>query len=281
MNHKSTVYAHCLVKNESRWLWFAVTSIIDHVDKLLLWDTGSTDGSLEIERELVKKYPDKILFKERKIETPDDFANARQEMLDATKSDWFIVLDGDEIWWEESIRTLLSEIDSADENVEAFVVPTVNPVGDIFHFQEESAGMYRFGNLKGHYNLRAVRRNIQGLHSKGIHGVWGWADGSGKQIQDRNTYKVIKAPYLHTTFLPRASTRAKDEGVIKRSNKLKYELGNPAPFDYYYPEVLFRSRPVFIESPWKTMSLGFKARAFFETPLRKIKRRLFVSKPGY
>ena len=64
MNHKSTLWAHTMVKNEARWLWYSVNSVIDHVDKLLLWDTGSTDGSIEIEKELVRKYPNKIVFKQ-------------------------------------------------------------------------------------------------------------------------------------------------------------------------------------------------------------------------
>ncbi|KKR53922.1 MAG: Glycosyl transferase family 2 [Candidatus Woesebacteria bacterium GW2011_GWD2_40_19] len=67
------VWAHTLVKNEEKWLWYSVTSVIDHVDKLLLWDTGSTDKSIEIEKELEKKYPGKIELKQRKITSPSDF----------------------------------------------------------------------------------------------------------------------------------------------------------------------------------------------------------------
>ena len=90
-----TVWAHTLVKNEEKWLWYSVTSVIDHVDKLLLWDTGSTDKSIEIEKELKKKYPGKIELKQRKIIFPADFTKTRQEMLDVTSSNWFIVLDAD------------------------------------------------------------------------------------------------------------------------------------------------------------------------------------------
>ena len=69
-------------------------------------------------------------------------------------------------------------------------MPTFNLVGDIFHYQEEAAGKYRFGDLKGHYNLRAVKRDIPGLHSEGSHGVWGWADQDNKQIQ-KSFEKVV------------------------------------------------------------------------------------------
>jgi hypothetical protein len=63
--------------------------------------------------------------------------------------------------------------------------------------------------------------------------------------------------------------------------KLKYEIGEPFPKDFYYPEVFFRPRPEIVESPWKVMNPKFKFRALFETPPRKIKRRLWWGKAGY
>jgi glycosyltransferase involved in cell wall biosynthesis len=272
------VWAHSLVKNEAKWLWYSVSSVIDRVDKVLLWDTGSVDGSVEIERELEREYPGKIIFRQRKQETASDFTNVRQEMLNETKSDWFLMLDGDEIWYGDSIKKVIDTVNKKNKDVESIVVPTINLVGDIFHYQEKSAGKYRFGDIVGHYNLRLINRNIPGLHSQGIHGVWGWADGDNKMIQDRNTYKFIDAPYLHATNLKRSDS---DINVIKREKKFRFELGENFPKDYYYPEVFFKDRPANISSPWSTMSTSFKLRAFFETPLRKIKRRVWSGRAGY
>lgn len=276
------VWAHTLVKNEEKWLWYSVTSVIDHVDKLLLWDTGSTDKSIEIEKELEKKYPGKIELKQRKITFPSDFTKTRQEMLDVTSSDWFIVLDADEIWYEDSIKKVIGTINNGGQNIESVVVPTINLVGDVFHRQAESAGRYRFGSRVGHYNLRAVKRDIPGLHSEGVHGVWGWVDDENKMIQDRNSDKIkfVDASYLHTTFLPRAG-EGKDKEVIKRQKKLKYEIGGSFPGDFYYPEVFFRPRPEIVPSPWKTMDPTFKIISHIETPLRKLKRRIWWGKAGY
>ena len=276
------IWAQTMVKNEARWLWYSVTSVIDHVDKVLLWDTGSTDESLEIEKALLNKYPNKILFKQREQKTPEDFTIVRQEMLDATKSNWFLMLDGDEIWWEDSIKKVISEINT-NNDIESVVVPTINVVGDIFHRQNELAGRYKFGNKFGHYNLRAVNRNIPGLHSQGEHGVWGWADEDNKMIQDREESSVgfVDGPYLHTTFLQRGSSKGDDKNVIKRSKKLKYEFGENLPKDFFYPESLFKDRPEMILSPWGVMTNNFKFKAFFETPARQIKRKVWLGKPGY
>jgi glycosyltransferase involved in cell wall biosynthesis len=277
------LWAHTLVKNEARWLWFSLTSVLPYVDKVLLYDSGSTDGSIEIEKELQKRFPEKIILKNAKIESAEDFTKVRQEMLDATKSDWFLMVDGDEIWWEDSIKKVMNVIKSNESNkgIESIVVPTVNLVGDIFHYQPQNAGKYKFSSRVGHYNLRAVRRDIPGLHSQGVHGIWGWADGDNKMIQDRNTFEFVDAPYLHATFLPRAGSRSQDSEVIKRKNKLKYEIGKSFPLDFFYPEVFFKEKPSIVESPWVSMSKIYKSKAFFETPLRKIKRKLIWGKPGY
>lgn len=278
------ITVHTLFQNEARWLWYSVNSVIDYVDKILLWNAGSSDSSYEIAKIIKNKYPEKVSLKQIGKLSPQDFTNARQDMLDQTDTDWFLVVDGDEIWWEESIKQVVKSIKGitgiTGKNVESIVVPTINLVGDIFHFQDRSAGKYQFGQYKGHYNLRAVNRKIPGLYSKNPHGTWGWADGDGKMIQDRNTFKFINAPYLHATFLSRGE-EGKDKEVPKRQKKLKYEIGNNFPFDFYYPEVFFKPRPHSISSPWYTMDSAYKLRAFWQTPIRRLKRKVINVPAGY
>lgn len=280
-----TIAAHCLVKNESRFVWYAVMSVVGVVDKVLLWDTGSTDGTREvIERIRELEISKKINFREVGDVSPEEFTKVRQEMLEATDTDWFIVVDGDEIWWEDSIKKVVQIVKgSTGRNIESIVVPTINLVGDIYHYQEEVAGQYQLAGRRGHLNLRAVNRKIPGLCSKGEHGVWGWADEKGRMIQDRDPEKIkfVDAPYLHATHLPRGAARSADFAVPKRKQKLKHELGIKFPRDFYYPEVFFRPKPKIVPSPWEKMSASFKIRAGLETPLKRIKRRVLPSKIGY
>lgn len=277
-----SIIVHTLVKNEARWLWYSVSSVVEYVDKILLWDSGSTDETLEIIKELRKKYPNKIDFKEREINSAEEFTQVRQEMLDETTSDWFLVVDGDEVWWDDSIRKVIKLIQEKGNELESVVVPTINPVGDIFHYQEEAAGKYKIVGKVGHFNLRAINTRIPGLQALGPHGQMGWADGEGKMIQERGSEKVIfvDAPYLHMTHLKRAGGN-KDAEVVKRTMKLKYEIGRSFPKDFYYPEAFFSDRPRMVPSPWGVMGPGFKLRAVIETPARKLKRRVWKGRVGY
>lgn len=273
------IWAHTVFKNEERWLWYSVTSVIDSVDRLLLWDTGSTDRSWEIAKLLKDKYKDKIDLRQYGEVTPEEFTKVRQEMLDATYADWFLIVDGDEIWWEEGIKKVIKEINE-NKKIESIVVRNYNLVGDVYHYFPNYLGKYTFGKLKGNYALRAIKRSIKGLCSEGKHGVWGWSDGE-KHIQDRETYGFVDTAYLHTTFLPRGEDRGNDIRVPKRSKKLKYEIGLEFSKDFLYPEVFFKYRPDFIISPWRPMNFYYKLRAYFETPLKKVKRRFNDKKVGY
>ncbi|MEK7092225.1 MAG: glycosyltransferase [Patescibacteria group bacterium] len=291
---KMTITAHTLVKNEARFVWYAVMSVINYVDKVLLWDTGSTDGTLEILKEIKKSTNKEIDLREVGEVDPIGFTKVRQEMLDSTNTDWFIVVDGDEIWWEESIQKVKEAINEFDsrklelsdkgKEIESIVVPTINLIGDIYHYQEEAAGQYHLAGKSGHFNLRAVNRSIPGLHSAGPHGKWGWVDGDNRMIQNRSAQKIlfVDAPYLHATFLPRTVSREKDLLVPKRVHKFKYELGIPFPSDFYYPEVFFRPRPGIVPFPWIKRSTNYTIRASIETPFKKLKRRLIKgTKVGY
>lgn len=278
-----TISAHVLVKNEENFVWYSIMSVINYVDNLIIWDTGSKDKTREIIEEILKdsRYNKKISY--TKVDGIFDEQVIRQKMLDETKTDWFVVVDGDEIWWDNSINKVVSLINDSGDALESIVVPMVLPVGDIFHYQENKAGRYKFGDRIGHFALRAINTKIQGLSSLKPHGQWGWVDGDGKMIQDRDPKRIgyIDALYMHTTHLLRTGSRSNDTSVFKRSMKLKHEIGIPFELDFYYPEVFFKPRPSIVPSPWVYPNLYFKLLSIIQTPLRKIKRRFGNEKVGY
>src|SRR3989338_6982361 len=71
---KSNLTIHCVVKNEERWILYALKSILDIADEILIFDTGSTDKTVEI----IKT-----------IKTKKELA---ANLKSVTKSDWGIVV---------------------------------------------------------------------------------------------------------------------------------------------------------------------------------------------
>lgn len=280
---KKSIWVHTLVKNEERYLWYAVMSVIDHVDKILLWDTGSTDKTKDVIREIQKIKGDKIDFKEVGSVDPEQFTKVRQEMLDQTKSDWFLIVDGDEVWWDKSIKEVVKTIQE-ENNLEMIVSPYYNVIGDIYHYQAESAGRYQIDERHGHINIRAINREIPGIHFEKPHGQQGLYDKDGILIQERsNKYrKFVDAPYMHFTNMIRSSSRQSDLNVPKRDRKFKHEIGLSFSKDFHYPEIFYQEKPEIVSSPWNKMSQTYFIRGSGETLLKRIKRKILPNtKVGY
>ena len=253
--------AQMIVKNEENFIWYAINSIIDYVDGIIIWDQGSTDKTIGTIKSIDSP---KIAFKK----VTQEVHALRQKMLEETDADWIFILDGDEIWHGDAVADLRFKIYDLGDKIDAVVVPNYMLIGDIFHYQEKLAGKYRIGDRKGHYNIRAIRKT-DGLRVEGTYPNEAYVTKEGVKVQDINRERILflNKPYLHASFLKRSSKDAK---------KIKYEIGDSFPKDFYYPEVFFKSKPAIVPSPWKSMGFGYKFRAFFETPLRLIYRRILL-----
>lgn len=258
------IWANTIVNNEENFLWFSVTSVIDYVDKVIIWDTGSTDKTVKVVKELRKVYGEKISFKEVGEVSPDKFTKMRQQMLEQSTADWILILDGDEVWWKESIKKVVDEIERKD-NLEGIVVPMYVPVGDIYHFQSEKAGKYQILGRTGHLSLKLFNKKIPGLHVNWPYGKEGFFDKDNRLIQERKNIIFVNAPFLHLTHLRRSSKKRLFE-------KFKYELGDKIEDSFKLPEVLLGSYPDFIPNPLVRISGIDLIKSKVLTPLRKVKR---------
>lgn len=262
------IWANCIIHNEENFIWFAIMSVVDYVDKVLVWDTGSADKTIEIIRKIKEIKGDKVVFREVGPVDNLQFTKMRQLMLDQSDCDWILILDGDEIWWEDSIRKVVKEIKTKGGEIDGIVVPFIVPVGDIYHFQKESAGQYQLLGRRGHLSLRAINKKIPGLHLGGTYGVEGYLDENDIPIQNRNKnrLKFINAPFLHATHLNRS---LRDD-----HHKFKYEIGLEFPSDFSFPEAFYKTWPKVVKSPFGKRSKLYELAAFLIMPYLSIKRGL-------
>lgn len=261
------IWANCIVNNEENFVWFSIMSVIDYVDKIIIYDTGSTDKTVEIIEDIQRVKKDKIYLERVGKINKDEFPKLRQRMLVESKCDWILILDGDEIWWETSIKKCITEITKQRNNLEGVVVPMIVPVGDIYHIQGNEAGEYKLLGRKGHLSLRFINKTIPGLHVDWPYGKESYFDQYNTLVQERSKLIYLEAPYLHVTHLKRSNQRRED-------NKFKFELGNQVGKQFKYPEVLYLPYPDVISSPWKRISGIDLFTANFLTTLRKFKRRI-------
>lgn len=271
-----------MVKNEGRFIWYSLNSVLPFVDQIMVWDTGSTDGTIQIIQSI--KSP-KIAFKEVGEVDPDTFTTMRQQMLKETPKNftWLMILDGDEIWPETAIE---NAVDFARSNpkFESIVVKTNNLVGDIYHKLPESSGRYHLAGRTGHLNLRFMNlKTIPGLNVQKPHGQQGYFDKNGKLVQDRNQKKIkfIDVAYFHATHLQRSVRLKLDAAVPKRKQKLKYEIGDRIDSSEI-PEIFYtRSKPEIVPDVTASAPLTFWLQSLLMTLPRRIKRQILPEKLGY
>lgn len=267
------ICAQTLVKNEDRFLWFAAKSVIDHVDRLMLWDTGSSDQTLVICELLAKQYPHKIEFEKHQVQNPNDVTLLRQQMLDRTKEDWALILDGDEVWWRDSIKVLVSKIQTDGDTLDSIVNPYVNLVGDIYHYQPNNLGKYKIDGRVGFLTIRAFRTTIPGLHVKNTYPLEGYYDKNNVLLQELDPKRRIYMdyPFLHFTHLSRSSK--------VKNKKNKFETGKSLPLDYFYPEVFFEDHPDIVSDVWRKQSTSEKYKSSVNSFI-KLPKRIYAKSMG-
>ena len=207
---------HTIVKNEAIWIKPAIQSVIDHVSEMLVWDTGSTDKTVEVIKSI--KSP-KIKFKQCGFVDRKQLINLRNDQIKVTKTPWFLILDGDEIWPEKNLIQLIKVIKSAKPSTLALVNKTRNCVKDIHHYLPESAGDYHIGPWRGHLNIRAIKNSL-GLKVVGEYPLEAYTYKNIPLQDQPQQLEFVDTWYLHTTHLKRTGWRHQFN-VIDRLKKFK------------------------------------------------------------
>lgn len=267
---KNPITAHMLVKNEDQFIWYAIASILPYVDRLIIFDTGSTDQTIPI----IKLFNDnKIIFQEKKIENAEQLVKLRQKQIAMTKTDWIWIVDGDEIYPNKTVEAVL-DIVSGKKHHNGIIIHRFDLLGDIYHFQDEKVGTYDQFGKKGHYVLRLInRKKIDGLKWLGIYPNEYLADRNNRSIKERGeeNFAFVEERIFHAMYLKRSSSGGNLWMVLNRK-KRKIEFGKEISKNEL-PEVFLQERTGIVPDITKKTNFSYKLFATFTTPLKKIKRK--------
>ncbi|EIJ78038.1 glycosyl transferase family 2 [Bacillus methanolicus PB1] len=118
--HSLDISLCMIVKNEETHLEQCLNSVSNLVREIIVGDTGSEDGSIDIARQ----FGARVIS----VKWEQDFAKARNEVLDQATCSWILVLDADEKasnWDITELEKLL-----ADTSVYGYYVQIVSYVGE-------------------------------------------------------------------------------------------------------------------------------------------------------
>lgn len=89
VRYKGSLAVNIITKNEEESIGRAIKSVADIADEIIVVDTGSNDGTMG------KAISEGATVKQ--VVWNDDFSMPRNEAMAATRSDWILSLDGDEM----------------------------------------------------------------------------------------------------------------------------------------------------------------------------------------
>ncbi|MBI4099937.1 glycosyltransferase [Candidatus Microgenomates bacterium] len=254
----ASVTIHSLVRNEECWVWFALKPWQRAGVPMLVIDDHSTDQTPQIISSL------KIPFQ---ASQGPSVSEIRNKMLSQTTTEWFILLDGDEVWNDAMIDKFLSHLKSVPKNIIGIFLETRNCVGDVWHYLPSDSGRYRLAGHVGHLNIRAYRKK-PGYQWFGQYPLEYYGQKDQPINADPNQLSCFPGFYWHLTHLPRTS-RPGTAGFRRQV----IESGIEVPRSEL-PEVFFLPRPDFVPNPLTRRSPLFTLTAKIVTPIKKLKRLL-------
>lgn len=247
-----SITGHMVVKNEDRWIWFAIMSVIDFLDKLIIFDTGSIDHTNDIIEEIASNqaYKDKIQYDRVGNVSPEEFYKIRQRQIDMTISDYFMVIDGDEIWYKGSLRELERILKNKPDLV---ATRFINVCGDIYHYRLDGRETYCINGETGAITIRVYSKNIPGISCGGVYGVEGFIDSNGEAVQNQKYSTIVQeGKYLHTSLLNRSSAQNGDFSIKYRRSKFRADWDEKFEKDFKFPEIFYCEKlPQYVKSPFE------------------------------
>lgn len=260
------ITAHTIVKNEDVWVWFAINSVLEFVDEVLVTVNGSSDNTERIIRSINSS---KIKLTVVSEVDKAGVVVLRRDQLKATETDWLLILDGDEIWPKKEFEKLLKIAATSSDKIIAFFNRTRNCLGDVFHYLPESEGNYRFGEISGTLNMRLIRKTND-LKIIGEYPLESYINKDGPLAKQLDKISFADCWYLHTSYLKRST-----QDLTKRSGSLGrskfWQIGTRLNSEDM-PEVLFLPRPNLVQNPLQKRSLFYEIAALISDPLIKLNK---------
>lgn len=207
-----TVSLCMIVKNEEKYLERCLKSVQGKVDEIIVVDTGSTDSTIEI----AEKYNSII----RHFEWVNDFAAARNYSIEGVKSEYILVLDGDEYLDENTDL----QIDLAKGKDYYRLL--------IKNYQSEGKSII-------HQNVRLFKSGIGLFYSGKLHEHLNNYDESLNYSGAESEILIHHVGYLPEVVIDRDKNRRNHEIMVKELEE------NPTGYSYFNMAMVYMSDEVY------------------------------------
>ena len=109
-----------LTMNDEFWLPYVLASVQGRFDRYVIYDVGSEDMTWEVIQSFVEaeKAAAEIFYRKLPYCAPEIQGIFRNSMIAEARSDWYFILDGDEIYNPEALDALADEMENMKHQYE-------------------------------------------------------------------------------------------------------------------------------------------------------------------
>jgi len=238
---------HMMVRNEEHWIWFAVLSALPFCQRLMAWDTGSDDRTLDI---LADIDDPRLSVVSLGPTAADCLVATRNQMLKQTDTPWFAIVDGDEVWTDATWRVV--DKHTSDASCDVVVVSVRCPFPRLGFFHSAVDDDFAIAGVRGPFAARVFRRTA-GMQWQG---AWGSdalvrADGHMLTRGEEPFMRVVHEPVWHMTLLSRSAC---DDRTFWRRGKIHIDDAREVALTEVdrgeIPEIFVRPRPARVADPF-------------------------------
>ena len=207
------ITVHSVVRNEP-FVYYAIKSIYEGVDTILLYDTGSDDKYTlnDIDRLLDEDVDKKILFKSVPIDVDqsvwtyhrlDEYNEAwkdkfgvgdvRQMQVDDTTTKFFLVVDGDEVHHDDTIKKIKEALPRFEGGIIWGKIPYYNfcDVDKIHGYKRAACRFFMTDKIY-----------VRGVHPYEEHCIKGLGSLSDKPGECMHMYNVLSYAHFEMCMKP-------------------------------------------------------------------------------
>jgi len=202
-----------LVSNEIYWLPYVLETVRGLFKRYVIYDIGSTDGTREVIEKFHNEEKNRTEFFIRLLPMCDPEIQGifRNSMIAEAKSDWYFILDGDELYHRQELNTFLQTVN--------LNVDKIYGVAKRTEFNPELTHAYNI--QRGHHRLYHRTAIWKGTHP-----------GEEPCTQQKSSTEFdinLMCYHMHNTL--RSPKESEVPARLKRKSQKSYHPGEPTvPF---------------------------------------------------
>ena len=206
-----------LTMNDEYWLPYALESLAGHFNRYVIYDVGSTDRTKDIIDWFAQKEKKRadLFIRYLPFVPPVVQGTFRNSMIAEAEAEWYFIVDADEVYKPEALRTIFNTVSNMDDS---------KPYGVVNRFEVTEGLTHAYGTTSFLPHHRVYHRTAywQGAHPGEVAVI---------PQKSSNEFTITHATCYHFHNTNRSTKDSEVPKRIERRKQATYHRGELAPLE--------------------------------------------------